>query len=483
MVRRDEGNYAGPTIIRAARVRNIAHGGQTVLSDTTRGLVADALPDGASLRDLGIHRLKDLSRPERVFQLCHPGLVDDFPPLRSLDIHPHNLPVQRTTFIGRQAELAEVGKLLEAERLVSLNGSGGCGKTRLALQVAAESSDRFPDGVWLIDLTTVTDGEGVAGKAVQALSAIPGPAMSPLDAVVAHLQDRRVLLVIDNCEHVTEAASELADAVLAGCPEVTVLATSHQPLGVDGETCWRVPSLSLPLQDRGPAGVTGLGASEAEQLFTDRAAHVRPGFVADDRPREAIAVICRRLDGIPLAIELAAARVRVLNPTQIASGLDERFRLLTGTSRAALPRQQTVEASLDWSHNLLTEPEKVLFRRLGVFSGSFDLESVTEVCAGDGIEFWQVLDLLTLLVDKAWWPWRTMPTSPGTGSWRPFGSMFADGWTRRESWGWPALATSSTSPGGRRPLPLLFRPQMRPSGSSGSTMTTPTSTPRSCGLA
>jgi len=400
VVRRDEGNYVGPAIIRTARLRNLAHGGQTVVSEATRELVADALPEGASLRDVGVHRLKDLSRPERVFQLCHPDLQAEFPALRSLDLHPHNLPIQRTTFIGRAAEIAELTTLAGEKRLVTITGSGGCGKTRLALQVAADVMEAFPAGVWLVELAAVTDADGVAAKAAQVLSVLQGPGQAPLESVVAHLADQHALIVLDNCEHVIEPAASLADAIVAGCPGVRVIATSRQPLELEGEARWRVPSLSLPPDDAGPAGIEGLGGSEAVELFVERAALARPGFTLEERHRAPVAAICRRLDGIPLAIELAAARARVLTPAQIADGLAERFRLLTGAARTALPRQQTLEASLDWSHALLTDPERAVFRRLGVFAGGFDLDAAAAVCATGGIEPWQVLDLVTLLVDK-----------------------------------------------------------------------------------
>jgi predicted ATPase/class 3 adenylate cyclase len=401
VVRRDEGNYVGPAIIRTARLRDLAHGGQTVLSETARDLVLDALPDGASLRDLGVHRLKDLSRPERVFQLCHPDLPDVFPPLRSLDSRRHNLPGwQRTTFIGRSAELAELTDLLRDERLVTLTGSGGCGKTRLAVQVAAEVVDAYADGVWFGDLSSVADSDAVPAQVAQVFAVKVGPGLSPTDAIVAYLGERRALLIVDNCEHVLDAAAGLVDTVLSACPGVTVMATSRQPLALEGEVAWRVPSLSVPL-DEAPVGIAGVTMCEAVQLFADRARRARPGFALSDGNAEAVSEICRRLDGIPLAIELAAARVRVFTPAQIAEGLSERFRLLTGAARTALPRQQTLEASVDWSHALLTDIEQVVFRRLSVFAAGFGFDAAQQVCAGTGVEAHQVLDVLSLLVDKS----------------------------------------------------------------------------------
>jgi predicted ATPase/class 3 adenylate cyclase len=400
VIRHGKGSYAGPTIIRAARLRNLAHGGQTVVSEATKDLVANALPDEVSLVDLGVHRLKDLSRPERVFQLCHPDLQGEFPALRSLDVRPHNLPVQRTTFIGRAAELAELAEVVAVERLVTLTGSGGCGKTRLALQLAADLIDDFPDGVWFVDLSAVSDAEAVAAKAGQAVGALQGGALRPLEAVVDHLAASRALLILDNCEQVADVAATLTEALLTGCPRLSVLTTSRQPLALEGEITWRIPPLSLPPEDAGPAGIEGLDDCEAVHLFAERAGRVRPGFALDEHNRHPVVEICRRLDGIPLAIELAAARVRVLTPAQIADGLNQRFRLLTGAARTAMPRQQTLEASLDWSHALFTEPEQIVFHRLGAFPASFDLDAATVVSSGSGIEPWQVLDLLTLLVDK-----------------------------------------------------------------------------------
>ncbi len=398
--RRDEGNYVGQAVNRTARLRNLAHGGQTVLSAVTRDLVADSVPDGVVLRDLGTHRLRDLVRPEHVFQLCHPDLPSSFPPLRSLDVVPHNLPALRTTFVGRASQIETIAAMLSDTALVTLTGAGGCGKTRLALQVAADVLDRYPDGVWLTELAPVSDPGAVAAAVAAALSLKAPPGLRMVEVVVDFLRDKSALVLLDNCEHVLDAASAVSDAVLAQCPSVQILATSRQPLGVDGEVACRVPSLSLPLDD-GPAGIAAVKESEAVGLFADRASRARPGFEVTDHNSEAVAEICRRLDGIPLAIELAAARVRVLTPAQIASGLSERFRLLTGGVRTATPRQQTLEASVDWSHGLLTGPEQTVFRRLSVFAGGFDLNAAEEVCSGEGVAAHQVLDLLALLIDKS----------------------------------------------------------------------------------
>lgn len=397
---RDEGNYFGYAISRCARLRAIAHGGQTLLSHATYDLVVDRLPDGVTLTDLGIHRLRDLARPEHVYQLCHPGLREEFPPLRSLDAVPNNLPVQLTSFIGREAEMDEIKRLLSQSRVLTITGSGGCGKTRLAVQVAADMLDDFPDGVWWADLAPIGDPGLVANEVASTLSLKEVPMQSFTDTVKRHLRERRALLILDNCEHVVSPCAELAATLLRGCPQVAIIATSREPLGVEGETAWLVPSLTMPDEARPPA-IESLSQYEAVRLFVDRAVHTRPNFRITNDNAPAVADICRRLDGIPLAIELAAARVRLLAPEQIREGLSDRFHLLSGGARTALPRQQTLQASVDWSHNLLSEDERALLRRLSVFAGGFTLDAAEDVCSGDRIEGNEILDLLSQLVDKS----------------------------------------------------------------------------------
>ena len=384
---RDAGNYMGPTVNRTARVRDAAHGGQTVLSGATHDLVVDRLPEGVWVRDLGSHRLRDLARPERIVQLCQSDLPVEFPPLRTLDTFNHNLAMQLTTFIGRETEMAELRRLLADDRLVTVTGAGGAGKTRLALQVAANLLGEFPDGVWQVDLAPVTDPEVVAIAVARALSLTDEPGHSTMDTLARFVADGRALVVLDNCEHLLDASAGLVEALLHTCPALSILATSREPLGVAGEVTWRIPSLSL--------------ADEALDLFADRARRARSGFVVADDSAAPVAEICRRLDGIPLAIELAAARVRVLSPEEILAGLQDRFRLLTGGARTAVRRQQTLRASVDWSHALLTEPERVLFRRLAAFVGGFDLDAGRAVGTGGGLASHQVLDQLALLVDKS----------------------------------------------------------------------------------
>jgi predicted ATPase/class 3 adenylate cyclase len=385
---RGEDNYAGPTINRTARLRDLAHGGQTVLSATTSDLVVDRLPPNAWLTDLGTHPLRDLPRPERVVQLCHPGLRNDFPPLRApKSLGAHNLAVQLTSFVGREAELTQVRELLAGDRLVTLTGPGGVGKTRLAGQIAAQLADEFDDGVWYVDLAPITDPDLVPVTAARALGLPDQPGRSTMDTLTRFVAERQMLVVLDNCEHLLDASAALIVDLLAASSRLALLATSREPTAVAGEVSWRVPSLSL--------------VDEAVELFSDRARHVRPDFAVTDDNVAAVGEICRRLDGMPLAIELAAARVRALSLGEILDTLHDRFLLLTGGARTAAPRQQTLWASVDWSHALLTEPERVSFRRLAVFLGGFDLEAAQAIAGGGDVEGYQVLDQLTLLVDKS----------------------------------------------------------------------------------
>jgi predicted ATPase/class 3 adenylate cyclase/DNA-binding CsgD family transcriptional regulator len=385
---RDEGNYAGPTINRTARLRDLGHGGQTLLSGTTEDLVADRLPADAWLIDLGTHPLRDLPRPERVVQLCHPDLVNEFPPLRvSKTVASQHLPVQLTSFVGRGAELIQVRERLSENRLVTLTGAGGAGKTRLAIQIAGQIAGEFAGGVWYVDLAPITDPDLVPVTMARALGLPDQPGRSTMDTLTRFVVDRQMLVLLDNCEHLLDACADLVVALLGAAAGLTLLATSREAIGVAGEMGWRVPSLSL--------------ADEAIELFTDRARHARPDFTLTDDNAAVVGEICRRLDGLPLAIELAAARVRALSLTEILDSLHDRFRLLTGGARTAVRRQQTLRASVDWSHALLTQPERVLFRRLAAFMGGFDLEAAQRVAGGAEVERYQVLDQLTLLVDQS----------------------------------------------------------------------------------
>ncbi len=385
---RDEANYIGPTINKAARVRDLAHGGQTVMTAATEELVVDRLPDGTWLRDVGSHELRDIPRPERVVQLCHQDLRVDFPALRSSsDSSAPNLPVQLTSFVGRATELAELRRTVGENRLVTLTGAGGVGKTRLAVQLSAQLAGDFDGTVRYVDLAPITDPEVVGSAVARAMGLPDQPGSSTIDTLTRRIGNRAVLIVLDNCEHLLEATADVVVALLSSCPTVKLLATSREPIRTEAETTWQVPSLSV--------------SDEAIELFTDRASHVRPGFSVTKDNIGTVMEICRRLDGIPLAIELAAARMRALTPAEVLDSLHDRFRLLTGGARTAVRRQQTLRASVDWSHSLLTQAEAVLFRRLAVFAGGFDLEAAVAVCAGGDVQRFQVLDQLTLLVDKS----------------------------------------------------------------------------------
>jgi len=405
------GDYFGPALNRCARLVGAAHGGQIVLSRTTADEVQGKLPAGAALKDLGQHRLRDLTQPEHVFQVVHPDLPGEFPRLRSLDAWPNNLPIQLTTFVGRRREQAAVRALTRDHRLVTLTGPGGCGKTRLALQVAADVSKYYHHGAWLVELAAVTDPDRVAQAVATALGIReadrPRPRQDggPLGrqawelSLLDHLQSQEILIVLDNCEHLVTACAHLVETLLQACPGVRVLATGREALGVAGEVAWPVPSLSLPASDA-VGEIEDLIRYEAIRLFIHRARSVLPGFEVSADNAAAVVQIVRRLDGIPLAIELAAARLRMLSPEQVAARLDDRFRLLTGGSRTALPRHQTLQAAMDWSHDLLDAPERALFRRLSVFGGSFGLEAVEAICGGQD-DTPDIVEALSLLIDKS----------------------------------------------------------------------------------
>jgi predicted ATPase/class 3 adenylate cyclase len=391
--------YVGMDVHRAARIASAGHGGQMLLSQITRDLVSADLPDKTQLVDLGEHWLKDLAQPEHLYQLTVEGLPLAFPPLKSLVTLPNNLPRHLSTFIGRRDDVAEVRQLTAEAPLVTLTGPGGVGKTRLCLQVAAELLDNFADGAWLVELEQIVDANLVAQQVAVALGIDQASDADPREAVVAHLRSREALLILDNCEHVVDAVARLANDLLRACPGLRVLATSREPLGVPGERLYPVRSLSLPSGKR--LTTDALADSEAVHLFAERARAADPTFELTDANVAAIAEICRRLDGIPLAIELAAARVRALSPQQIAERLDDRFRLLTGGSRTVMPRHQTLRAAIDWSFDLLPDTERSVLWRLSVFAGTFSLEAAEAVCAGSDVEQYEVIDNVTHLVEKS----------------------------------------------------------------------------------
>jgi predicted ATPase/class 3 adenylate cyclase len=376
-----DGDYFGTSINRAARIMSVGHAGQVLLSETTAQVVTEHLPTDYALLELGAHYLKGLARPERITQLVVPDLQKDFPPLKSISIVTNNLPIQLTSFIGREKEIAEITALLGANRLVTLTGSGGTGKTRLSLEIGAQELAHYANGVWLIELAALSD----PAQIIPALAQVFGLQESPFNLLAAvvtdHLRDKKLLLILDNCEHLIAACARLANDLLHHCLEMKILASSREALGISGEMAYRIP----PLAD-----------IESTRLFMDRARASNSKLSLTVSDASFVAQICACLDGIPLAIELAAARTNFLSVDQIAARLDDRFRLLTGGSRTALPRQQTLRALIDWSYDLLTEEERALLRRLSVFSGGWTLEAAEFVCPNH-----DVIELLSQLVNKS----------------------------------------------------------------------------------
>jgi predicted ATPase/class 3 adenylate cyclase len=373
------GDYYGTAVNRAARLMSAANGGQVLLSAAIAGMIADHLPDRVSLRDLGEHRLKDLQRPEHIFQLVHPELPADFPAITSLNRLPNNLPSQPTVFIGRQSELDEINNLLLADtvRLVTLIGPGGTGKTRLALQSGAELFDRFVDGTYFIDLAPIRDPDSVLASIARTIGLSETSNGSMLEDIKGQLQEKTMLLLLDNFEQVTSAATQVAE-LINFCPRLKLLTTSREALRVRGEHLYPVPPLGLPKVDARSPTPEDLARYEAVQLFVDRAKAVRPDFELTDDNAEAIAELCLRLDGLPLAIELAAARIRLFSPQALRQRLGSRLKLLRGGARDLPERQQTLRDTIEWSYELLAEHEKTLFEVVSVFSGC-TFEAVEEV--------------------------------------------------------------------------------------------------------
>ena len=374
-------DYYGGTLNRAARLMSVANGGQVLLSNTTADLVREQLPAEITLRDLGEHRLKDLTRPERIFQIVHPELPSEFPPIKTLDAFPNNLPAQLTSFIGREKEINEIINALNTSRLVTLTGSGGTGKTRLSVEVGSQLLTHFQHGVWLVELAPLSNEAQIIPALAQAFGLQELP-FNPLAKLMDdYLRDKKLLLILDNCEHLIAACARLADHLLHLSAGVKILASSREALGIAGEVAYRTPSLA---------------DSESTSLFLDRARAANSKFSLTDSNASAIAQICHRLDGIPLAIELAAARTKILSAEQIATRLDDMFRLLVGGSRTALPRQQTLRALIDWSYDLLSDEEKRLLQFASVFVGGWKLDALEFVADEPN-----TLELLEQLVNKS----------------------------------------------------------------------------------
>ncbi|HTU82940.1 MAG TPA: adenylate/guanylate cyclase domain-containing protein [Candidatus Acidoferrales bacterium] len=381
-----EGDYYGPAVNRVARLLSLGHGGEVLASVTTADLVRETLPAGTTLVDLGRHRLKDIAEPEWVHRLSPAGLPQKFPPLRSPEARPTNLPRQLTSFIGREHELANARELFGGTDLLTLTGFGGIGKTRLALQLASSVADRFTDGTWFVDLAPIADDRFISATVLAAMSVREEPGRDTTDTLAEHLREKSALLVFDNCEHVIDGAARLVDRLLQACPNVKVVATSREVLDVPGELVLRVSTLD---------------EEEAISLFAARAKSAVPSFTISSENRGAVERICRRLDGIALAIELAAARVKTMPIDELWKRLDDSLAGLGGGSRTALPRHQTLRGLIEWSYNLLPEAERAALRRLAVFAGDFSIESASAACVGDPIREAEVLDLLARLVDKS----------------------------------------------------------------------------------
>ena len=394
-------NWVGPPLNRTARLLSLAAGGQVLCSRAAADLAGDDLPAGVRLRDLGEHRLADLARPEQVFAVEHPDLPSGFPALHSGVDHRTNLVDPVTSFLGRSRELEELEVLLASARILTITGVGGAGKTRLATELAGRCLDRYPDGVWLVELASARASQ-VADEAAAALGLVGGTGgRDRLDQLREWLAARRLLLVLDNCEHVVEDVAALLDAVLPMAPGLSVLATSREILALPGEVSWAVPPMSLPPPR--PAGAADLAGFDAVELFCHRARSAQPSFALSDANAVAVAQICCRLDGIPLALELAAARIRVLGAHQLAERLDDRFRLLAGTSRGTAARHHTLRATMDWSWDLLPTGEREALRRLSVFPATFDLDAAERVITNTGPDAAAVdaADLVLRLVDKS----------------------------------------------------------------------------------
>ena len=375
-----DGDYFAPSLNRLARVLGTGYGDQVLLTETARALLADHLPPDHDLRDLGPHRLRDLLVAERIFQVTGPGLAVDFPPLKSLDRQPHNLPAQPTPLIGRESELATLREMVSApgSRLITMTGPGGSGKTRLALQVAAESQGAFPDGVWWVPLAAVSDPDLVPQAIAVPLGVREVHGESLLETLGEQLRARRALLLLDNLEQVVDAAP-LLGRLLDDASQLTILATSREPLRLRAEREFPIDPLPLPAT-KGVVSLETALASPAVQLFLERAQSVKPSFTVEADNVADVVAICRRLDGLPLAIELAAARVRILSPAALLARLAQRLTILTDGARDLPERQRTLRAAIAWSHDLLDSRERTLFARLGVFAGGCTLEAVEAVC-------------------------------------------------------------------------------------------------------
>lgn len=395
------GKYMGYiTLARSARIMSAANGGQILISEEALSSEGRKLREDISFRDLGLRRLKDLIQPLRLYQVLSPGIAEDFPPLKTLDARPNNIPVQLTSFIGRKNELSRLRELLGTTRQLTLTGTGGAGKTRLSIQLGADMIDEFPNGVWLVEFASISEPALIAEAIIHALAVSEEAEKSPEATLIDHLSDKEMLLIFDNCEHIVDKAAETVEVLLSRCARLRIVATSREALRCHGEQCHPVLPLQFPNQGRFES-LEALTQYEAVRLFIERALAVDSAFRVNNANAPFLAEICCRLDGIPLAIELAAARTKVLSLESICKRLDDRFRLLTGGLRTSLRRQQTLRAMIDWSYDLLDEKEKVLWRRLSVFNGGWTFDAAETVCGEDPLDRDEIFDLLSNLAEKS----------------------------------------------------------------------------------
>ncbi len=395
-------NYTGYlTLAGANRIMSSAFGGQIVISDTTYNLAKEIFYNSKyTLKDLGVRRLKDLIQPVRLYQLTSTGLKEDFPPINTLDARPNNLPVQLTNFIGRENEIREIKNLLSSSRLLTLTGPGGTGKTRLSTKIGSEMIDDFENGVWFLELDSLTDTQFIAKRIITMFRLTVDRDKKDTDVLINYLREKELLLIFDNCEHLIEGCAKISDELLRYCPKLKIIASSREQLHVAGEIVFAVPSLSMP-ESISDVSASQLSNYESARLFIDRAISVNPNFQITNDNAHVLAQLCYDLDGIPLAIELAASRIKVLTIEKILERLSDRFKLLTGGKRTSLPRQQTLKATMDWSYELLSENEKRLWQRLSLFKGGWTLEAAEAVCSDESLDEYEVLDLLNQLVNKS----------------------------------------------------------------------------------
>jgi len=401
-------DYSGyVTLARTHRIMSASHGGQIIISNDCyeaahAQFIAGMVPNKSSVsfRDLGERRLKDLKEPVRLFQITSNELASDFPPLKTLDARPNNLPFLLTNFIGREKEMKEIRILLQSSRLITLLGPGGTGKTRLSIQEGADMIDEFEHGVWIIELASIKDPSLIHNTIASALNIREEPGRKLAEIVTDFLKEKKILLIFDNCEHLISDCALIIQSLLSKCSGLKILTSSREALRISGEKSFRVPTLSMPGSNEKVTAETVM-SYEAVQLFTERALSVKKDFIITNENAPALAKLCRHLDGIPLAIELASARIKILSVEKILENISNRFRLLTGGSRTALPRLQTLKALIDWSYDLLSEKEKLLFRNLSVFTGGWNMEAAEQICSNEEIDEFEVLDLLSNLIDKS----------------------------------------------------------------------------------